>query len=86
MLEFLESEENARAAVGINKAAWTAITAETEPSGKTLKKIMEISNTLYCIPTNIHARYKAFKVTPAIADLAIPTIWQSTGSSRKHLQ
>ena len=74
MLEFLKSEESAKAAIGINQAAWTTITAETEPSGETLKKIMEIGNTLYSVPTNVHARYKAFKVTPPIADLAIPTI------------
>jgi hypothetical protein len=77
MLEFLQDEkhgQDAKAAVGIDETAWTAITAETEPSGETLKKIMEIGNTLYGVPTNVHQRYKAWKATPATADLAIPKI------------
>jgi hypothetical protein len=74
MLELLENETLAQAAVGIDETAWTAITAATEPSPDTLKKIMEIGTTLYGVPTNVHARYKALKAKPAIAHLAIPTI------------
>ena len=71
MLKFLNTEE-VRDAVGINNDTWSAITEEEKPSAETLKKIMDIGNTLYGVPTNVHERYKAITDKPQFGELAIP--------------